>query len=48
MAIVAVLAVLKFLFHLYFNNRYGYFRDEFDYIICYGVYSMARARYGKF
>ena len=21
-------------FHLYFNNRYGYFRDEFDYIIC--------------
>lgn len=34
MAIVVVLAFLKFLFHLYFNNRYGYFRDEFDYIIC--------------
>lgn len=34
MAIFAVLAVLKFLLHLYFNNRYGYFRDEFDYIIC--------------
>jgi hypothetical protein len=34
MAIVVVLACLKFFFHLYFNNRYGYFRDEFDYIIC--------------
>src|SRR6185295_1702815 len=34
MGIVVVLAFLKFLFHLYFNNRYGYFRDEFDYIIC--------------
>ena len=22
------------LFHIYFNNRYGYFRDEFDYIAC--------------
>ena len=22
------------MFHLYFNNRYGYFRDEFDYIAC--------------
>jgi hypothetical protein len=22
------------LFHCYFNNRYGYFRDEFDYLAC--------------
>lgn len=34
MTIVSVLAVLKFLLHLYFNSRYGYFRDEFDYIAC--------------
>jgi Dolichyl-phosphate-mannose-protein mannosyltransferase len=34
MAVVVVLACLKFLLHLYFNNRYGYFRDEFDYIVC--------------
>lgn len=34
MAIVWVVAALRFVFHLYFNNRYGYFRDEFDYIAC--------------
>lgn len=34
MAAVVALACLKFLFHLYFNNRYSYFRDEFDYIVC--------------
>ena len=34
MAIIWALALAKFLFHLYFNNRYGYFRDEFDYIAC--------------
>ena len=34
MAIIWALALAKFLFHLYFNNRYGYFRDEFDYIVC--------------
>src|SRR5437763_2493036 len=34
MAIVWVIALAKFLFHLYFNNRYGYFRDEFDYMSC--------------
>lgn len=34
MAIVWAIALAKFLLHLYFNNRYGYFRDEFDYIAC--------------
>jgi 4-amino-4-deoxy-L-arabinose transferase-like glycosyltransferase len=34
MAIVWCIALAKLLFHIYFNNRYGYFRDEFDYIIC--------------
>jgi len=34
MAIVWGIAVAKFLLHLYFNNRYGYFRDEFDYMSC--------------
>ncbi len=34
MLIVVAIAVAKFFFHLYFNNRYGYFRDEFDYISC--------------
>ncbi|HTR48071.1 MAG TPA: glycosyltransferase family 39 protein [Verrucomicrobiae bacterium] len=34
MALVWAIAVAKFAFHLYFNNRYGYFRDEFDYIAC--------------
>jgi len=33
---LAVLGIAAFTFalHLLFNNRYGYFRDEFDYIIC--------------
>ena len=34
MAIVLALAFANFLLHLYFNNRYGYFRDEFDYMAC--------------
>lgn len=34
MAIIWAIALAKFLFHLYFNNRYDYFRDEFDYIAC--------------
>jgi hypothetical protein len=34
MAFICAIALAKFLFHLYFNNRYGYFRDEFDYIAC--------------
>src|ERR1035438_4282724 len=32
--IVIAIALGKFLFHCYFNNRYGYFRDEFDYMAC--------------
>ena len=32
--IVLGISVAKLLFHSYFNNRYGYFRDEFDYISC--------------
>jgi len=34
MLLVVLIAVAKFLLHCYFNNRYGYFRDEFDYIAC--------------
>jgi hypothetical protein len=34
MAIVWAIALAKFILHLYFNNRYGYFRDEFDYMSC--------------
>ncbi len=34
MAIIWAIALAKLLFHIYFNNRYGYFRDEFDYISC--------------
>ena len=34
MHIVLLLALANFLMHLYFNNRYGYFRDEFDYMAC--------------
>jgi hypothetical protein len=33
-AIVWAIALAKFILHLYFNNRYGYFRDEFDYMSC--------------
>jgi hypothetical protein len=31
---VWAIAIAAFVFHLIFNNRYGYFRDEFDYIMC--------------
>ena len=34
MAVVLFLAIAKFLLHCYFNNRYGYFRDEFNYMAC--------------
>jgi hypothetical protein len=34
MLTVAAISVFSFVLHLIFNNRYGYFRDEFDYIIC--------------
>src|SRR6266404_1423491 len=34
MFIAVILAVANFLLHFYFNNRYGYFRDEFDYMAC--------------
>src|SRR5437899_11606466 len=34
MVVVFLLALANFLLHLYFNNRYGYFRDEFDYLAC--------------
>src|SRR3954449_202759 len=34
MALVWAIALAKFLLNLYFNNRYGYFRDEFDYMSC--------------
>ncbi|MGC1413946.1 MAG: glycosyltransferase family 39 protein [Candidatus Acidiferrum sp.] len=34
MLVVVVVAVAKLAFHFYFNNRYGYFRDEFDYMAC--------------
>ena len=34
MAAIWAIAVADLLFHIYFNNRYGYFRDEFDYMAC--------------
>jgi hypothetical protein len=34
MAVIWAIALTKLLFHIYFNNRYGYFRDEFDYMSC--------------
>jgi 4-amino-4-deoxy-L-arabinose transferase-like glycosyltransferase len=34
MLIVIAIALAKFIFHCYFNNRYDYFRDEFDYMAC--------------
>jgi 4-amino-4-deoxy-L-arabinose transferase-like glycosyltransferase len=34
MAIIWAIALAKLAFHIYFNNRYGYFRDEFNYIAC--------------
>lgn len=32
--LVWLIALAKLLIHIYFNNRYGYFRDEFDYMSC--------------
>ena len=34
MLVVVAIALAKLLLHCYFNNRYGYFRDEFDYLAC--------------
>src|SRR5579872_1482191 len=34
MAVIWAIALAKLVFHIYFNNRYGYFRDEFNYIAC--------------
>src|SRR2546426_10583497 len=34
MLIIWGIALAKLIFHIYFNNRYGYFRDEFDYMSC--------------
>jgi Dolichyl-phosphate-mannose-protein mannosyltransferase len=34
MAIIWAIALAKLFVHIYFNNRYGYFRDEFDYMSC--------------
>jgi Dolichyl-phosphate-mannose-protein mannosyltransferase len=34
MAVVWAIALANLLFHIYLNNRYGYFRDEFDYMAC--------------
>ncbi|MBZ5695555.1 MAG: glycosyltransferase family 39 protein [Acidobacteriia bacterium] len=34
MTAIWVIALAKLLFHIYYNNHYGYFRDEFDYIAC--------------
>ncbi|HEX9112302.1 MAG TPA: hypothetical protein VF845_12550, partial [Terriglobales bacterium] len=34
MLAVTGISLFSFALHMIFNNRYGYFRDEFDYIIC--------------
>jgi Dolichyl-phosphate-mannose-protein mannosyltransferase len=34
MAAVAAIATGKLILHCIFNSRYGYFRDEFDYLAC--------------
>jgi hypothetical protein len=34
MLVVAALALGLLVFHCVFNNRYGYFRDEFNYLVC--------------
>ena len=34
MAAVLLIAFAKLILHCVFNNQYGYFRDEFDYIAC--------------
>jgi hypothetical protein len=33
-SVVLAIALAKLVLHIYFNNRYGYFRDEFDYLAC--------------
>lgn len=32
MALIWAIALVKLVLHTYFNNRYGYFRDEFNYL----------------
>src|SRR5438045_9652371 len=34
MSVFLVFALAKLVLHCVFNNRYGYFRDEFDYLAC--------------
>ena len=34
MVAVLIIALAKLALHCVFNNRYGYFRDEFDYLAC--------------
>ena len=34
MVVVTAIAAGKLILHCVFNNRYGYFRDEFDYLAC--------------
>ena len=34
MPVVIAIALGKLVLHCFFNNRYGYFRDEFDYLSC--------------
>jgi hypothetical protein len=34
MAVIWLIALAKLIVHIYFNNRYGYFRDEFNYMSC--------------
>ena len=34
MAIIWAIALAKLVFHIYINNRYGYFRDELGYMAC--------------
>jgi 4-amino-4-deoxy-L-arabinose transferase-like glycosyltransferase len=34
MVVIWAIALAKFALHIYFNSRYGYFRDEFDYMAC--------------
>ena len=34
MALIWAMALAKLVFHIYFNNRYGYFRDELNYMAC--------------
>lgn len=34
MSVVSAIALAKLALHCFFNNRYGYFRDEFDYLAC--------------